>query len=115
MLVKGDWGVDAVMELFNKELKTYSPVVPLIQAASACHDTDVKPGDKECETVEILQRAADQLKTSWPQGYFRSYCVATGVLATGNKPCLDDRGEMCCPYHVLPYAEMHGKFSEKCP
>jgi len=115
MPMKGSWGVDAVMQLFNKELKTYSPAVPLIEAASACHDTDVKPGDTECETVEILQRAADQLKKSWPQGYCRRYCKATGVLRTGNQTCLDDRGEMCCPYHCPPYAEMQGEFSEKCP
>lgn len=107
--VRGAWGVDAVMQLFTKELKTYVPSVPMVYAVGDCSDSSATSPGHGCEKdgEAGLQRRINSLVAKWPQGYFRTYCQAPGVLDSyheqvvkdGEAPgCKDRHSATCCPY-----------------
>lgn len=114
--VKGAWGVDAVMQLFTQELKTFVPRVPLVQAVGGCSDSSAKNPGHGCDldTDAGLKERLTQLVARWPQGYFRTYCVGKGAMRPGHQPlakisetaCADTSSYTCCPYDNPPEAAM---------
>jgi len=114
--VKGNWGGDAVMQLFTDELKTYVPAVPLVHAVGFCHATQVgglNQGCKEDNAASLQARVAD-MHAKWPQGYIRTYCSSKGVLHEAHKNhdyesvgCKDRlNSDTCCPYKDPPTQAM---------
>jgi len=114
--VKGQWGVDAVMQLFTVELKTYVPRVPLVYAVGGCSDSSASHPGEGCD-LDGESRLADRVKNlvqNWPQGYVRTYCTGPGAMRPDHQPlanisqeaCTDLSSETCCPYMNPPKAAM---------
>eukprot|EP00927_Polykrikos_kofoidii_P004658 TRINITY_DN11844_c0_g1_i1.p1 TRINITY_DN11844_c0_g1~~TRINITY_DN11844_c0_g1_i1.p1 ORF type:complete len:709 (-),score=95.47 TRINITY_DN11844_c0_g1_i1:83-2209(-) len=103
--IKGFWGIDALFQLFAKELKTFAPTVPLVYTNSKCHDTaENRLHVKGCEerTPSILK-----MYDSWPLGYHRTYCFGPGKVkpeAQNSEQCKgqDPASIACCPYYSPP-------------
>jgi GR25 family glycosyltransferase involved in LPS biosynthesis len=116
--VRGSWGVDAVMQLFTAELKTYVPAVPLVYAVGSCSDSSSELPGKGCAADEEadLQRRIMRLHASWPQGYVRAYCEGKGTLLASYRQyrlheqlaegCKDLSSDTCCPYKNPPTLPM---------
>jgi len=115
--VKGNWGVDAVLQLFNTELKTYVPTIPLVQAVGSCSDSSAKTPGHGCkeDDPESLHSRITRLHQRWPQGYFRTYCLRRGEIldvhkdtATEAEGCVngDLSRDTCCPYKDPPLKAM---------
>lgn len=90
------------MQLFAYELKNYVPPVPLVYAASACHDTELEanhvPG---CESESVIWTAMENLYREWPAGYHRTYCEGHAApldYLRGDIRCRAPASTQCCPY-----------------
>lgn len=114
--VKGSWGVDAVMQLFTAEMKTYVPTVPLVYAVGECsNSSSATPGQGcDADTVEALNARVASLVAKWPQGYVRTYCVGKGTMRPNHHElakvtptaCAVLSSDTCCPYDTPPVAAM---------
>jgi len=113
--VKGQWGVDAVLQLFTEELKTYAPPVPLVHAVGSCSDSSAATPGRGCTDDDHgFEERIAQLHANWPQGYSRTYCKDRGVLLEGHEAeakysgCVsgDLSRETCCPYADPPKRAM---------
>lgn len=112
---KGDWGVDAVMQLFTVELKTYVPRVPILYAVGACSDSSAKIPGHGCSSdgAEFLKKRVQSLIARWPQGYYHTYCTGPGLrrnqapnAVISDTACADVKSITCCPYYEPPVAPM---------
>jgi GR25 family glycosyltransferase involved in LPS biosynthesis len=112
--MRGNWGVDAVMQIFTEELKTYVPAVPLVYAAGSCSDSSAKTPGRGCseDTQEGMQKRISDLHANWPQGYIRTYCAGKGQLHEQHviektwSVCKDLSSDTCCPYKDPPTLRM---------
>jgi len=109
MPIRGNWGIDAVFQLFSKDLPMYSPLVPLVFAASECHDTEKLINKEGCETAETLRKSERRLYEAWPLGYARTYCRSPSDLrAPGREHCVANTSDACCPYVSPPRGMLSG-------
>jgi GR25 family glycosyltransferase involved in LPS biosynthesis len=111
--IRGNWGVDAVMQLFTEELKTYVPTVPLVYASGWCSDSSSEtPGHGCGSTQAAIRHRIASLHARWPQGYIHTYCTARGLLHPAHQAsqswpgCKDLSSDTCCPYKDPPTLRM---------
>merc|ERR1711972_1267519 len=110
----GQWGIDAVMQLFTQDLKTYVPTVPLLYAVGACSDSSAKKPGEGCDLdkKDFLENRLKRLIREWPQGYILTYCESKGKIRPGHRPlakypreaCMNVTSSTCCPYKDPPRA-----------
>lgn len=104
--VRGRWGIDAIFQKFNDDLRIYAPTIPVLLAASQCHDTELaasKIGKDQCESESGLRSQAASLRRDWQMGWIRTYCIGTGKVrdphyTASRKACDGNSSFTCCPY-----------------
>merc|ERR1712187_1029826 len=112
-------GLDATLQLFTNDFKFFVPQIPIVMAASTCHDTaEAKLRKESCETQERLQKGFLKRIENWPIGYTLTYCNETHPDGKGGKVVLElDRDSVkrfgkgicpnitdhaCCPWRIPP-------------
>jgi len=108
--VQGQWGIDAVLQLFAEDMPMYAPATPLVMAVGGCSDSSAAAPGRHCEDdAASLQTRTNELIKHWPNGYSRTYCSGKGDVREYHKHvdnrCTEEStaaSAECCPYVEPP-------------